>query len=260
MKDSIKAIYFDLDDTLCAYWDASKKALWQALEEANLPVTVESAFEAWRSIFPTFSREIKTPRWYERYLESGEPTRTEHMRRALKKLGIPDETLAENLSEKYAKLRSQYLSLYPDVLPVLTVLKDVFWLGIITNGPADVQREEIQVLGIEDFFRDILIEGEVKVGKPNLRIFDLACEHAGHSPSEMLFVGNAFEHDVQGAKSAGWYAIWLNRTLEENPNTQPQPDATFTNLYQLLDWLGFPVPEGVEPAPAPPVGDWRIAR
>ncbi|MCL6624127.1 MAG: HAD family hydrolase [Fimbriimonadales bacterium] len=257
MKDVIKAIYFDLDDTLCAYWDASKKALWQALEEASLPVSTESAFEAWRSVFPSFSREIKTPRWYERYLETGEPTRTEHMRRALHALGISDEDLAGRLSQRYADLRNQYLTLYPDVIPVLTELKELFWLGLITNGPADVQREEIRVLGIRKFFQDILIEGEVKVGKPNVRIFDLACEHSGYLPGEMLYVGNAFEHDVQGAKSAGWHAIWLNRALEENPNTHPQPDAILTDLYQLLEWLGLQVPEGTEKAPSQPARNWR---
>lgn len=259
MRDLIRAIYFDLDDTLCAYWDASKRALWQTLEEAGLPVPTEVAFEAWRSIFPTFSREIKTPRWYKRYLKTGEPTRTEHMRRALEKLGIQDKALAGRLSFRYAELRSRYLSLYPDVIPVLTELKRIYWLGMITNGPADVQREEIHVLGIEEFFEDVLIEGEMKVGKPDVRVFERACRNAGCRPSEMLYVGNAFDHDVQGAKGAGWHAIWLNRALEENPNTHPQPDAIITDLYQLLDWLGLRVPPEVVEVPIVPTQNWRTS-
>ena len=55
-------------------------------------------------------------------------------------------------------------------------------------------------------------------------------------------MGNAFEHDVQGAKNAAWWAIWVNKVNEENPGTQPQPDATITDLWQILDWLGIPRP------------------
>lgn len=242
MKPDIKAIYFDLDDTLCAYWSASRRGLRAAFEEAELDCGAEKAIEAWRKVFSSFSPEIKSEHWYTRYLESGEPTRTEHMRRTLVELGCADDKVAERLSKRYAELRDQCLELFPEAKEVLSFLRDKYKLGLITNGPADVQRQEIETLEIAGFFDHVLIEGEFKQGKPNIEIFEAARQKWGYAPQQMLFAGNAYEHDVQGAKNAGWWAIWVNKSEQENPGTQPKPDAEIRNLWQLADWLGLEAP------------------
>jgi len=242
MKSKIKAIYFDLDDTLCAYWAASRKGLRATFDEHGFNGETEKALEAWRSVFKTFSPEIKKSHWYERYLETGEPTRTEHMRRMLNEMGIPDDKQAAQLSERYAFFRDKNLCLFDEAPVVLSFLQGKYKLGLITNGPADIQRQEIATLGIEKFFDHILIEGEFKIGKPFPEIFDDARNKWGLQPDEMLFVGNAFEHDVQGAKNAGWHAIWVNKDGEINPGTEPQPDATITDLWDVVAWLGLAKP------------------
>lgn len=236
---NIKAIYFDLDDTLCAYWAASRKGLRATLDEAGFNGETEKAVEAWKSVFTSFSPEVKQSHWYERYLETGEPTRTEHMRRMLTKLGIEDEAKAAQLSERYAFFRDANLRLFDEAEDVLRFLKGKFKLGLITNGPADIQRQEIATLGIAPYFDQILIEGEFKIGKPHLEIFDDARNRWGFEPHEMLFVGNAFAHDVQGAKNAGWHALWVNKDGEINPGDDPQPDATITDLWEVVAWVGL---------------------
>jgi putative hydrolase of the HAD superfamily len=128
-------------------------------------------------------------------------------------------------------------------MPVLSFLSRRYELGLITNGPADVQRQEIATLGIGHLFTHILIEGEFKLGKPHQAIFDEARTLSATSPTQMLFVGNAFEQDVQGAKRAGWHAIWINKSEEANPGGEPQPDAEIVNLWEVLDWLGIEKPE-----------------
>ncbi|MCH8275067.1 MAG: HAD family hydrolase [Armatimonadetes bacterium] len=259
MKQNIKAVCFDLDDTLCAYWDASRKALWQALDEAELGVDPQRAFDAWKSVFQTFSKEVKTDRWYERYLVSGEPTRTEHLRRTLRLLDREDERLAKSIAARYAELRNEYLELFPEAKQTLQQLKGRYCMCLITNGPADIQRQEVETLGIKGFFDHILIEGEMKLGKPDAAIFEAARTGCGYEAHEMLFVGNAFEQDVQGAKNAGWHALWLNRVDTQNPGTYPQPDAEITHLFEVCDWLGIERPPGPEP-PLPPkhaADNWR---
>ncbi len=255
---SIKAVYFDLDDTLCAYWSASKKGLFQAVSEANLQVTTEEFVEAWRNVFKSFAKEIKTDAWYERYLESGEPSRTEHIRRTLDALDIPSESNASKISKRYAELRDNHLVLFPDALPTLNALKSRYKLGLITNGPADVQRQEVKTLRIEEYFDQILIEGEFKTGKPHQVIFQAATSKWNFKPKDMLFVGNAFEHDVQGAKNAGWNAIWINRGKEERKEEGPQPDCVIEHLFEVFDWLEIPRPEQEQiQVPKDLVQNWR---
>lgn len=239
----IRAVYFDLDDTLCAYWKASRQALREAFAEAKLAASVDEAVDAWRRVFATFSEEVKRDPWYQHYLESGEPTRTEHLRRTLALLNESD-ALAEQISRRYAQLRNEYLTLFPEAKPVLSALRGKYRLGLITNGPADVQRSEIESLSIEGYFDHILIEGEMRIGKPARDVFDLAAQKWSYDPSEMLFVGNSFDHDVVGAKSAGWQAIWMNQEGEEMPDDAPtKPDRVITNLLEVLDYLGVPRPE-----------------
>lgn len=252
----IRAVYFDLDDTLCAYWAASAKGLREAFQEAEIDPDIGIA--EWRTVFPTFAKEIKTDAWYAHYLESGEKTRTEHLRRTLERLSRNEEHLASRISERYAHLRNEYLVLFPDALPLLESLQSRFPLGVITNGPADIQRQEIARLGIERFFGQVLIEGEFKLGKPNPEIFEAAERHCGLAPEEMLFVGNAYEHDVQGAKTAGWEALWLNRGSEESVLKQPEPNRTISNLYEVCDYLNIERPTQELPSiPAELVTNWR---
>lgn len=241
----IRAVYFDLDDTLCGYWAASRQGLTQAMVENG--IDPEVGLTTWRNVFKTFSKEVKTDKWYAHYLESGEPTRTEHLRRTLRDLKMESEELAQTLSHRYAELRNEKLTLFPDALPLLDLLRHRFPLGLITNGPADIQRQEVRQLGIEAYFGQILIEGEFKAGKPSIEIFRAAEIHSGLQAKEMLFVGNAYEHDVQGAKNAGWQALWLNRGDETDPGSEPRPDKEIAHLYEVCDWL-----EIARPAPEPP--------
>lgn len=259
MTPTTKAVFFDLDDTLCAYWAASRLGLRLTFDEHELPGGTDAAIRAWRSVFSSFSPEIKTDRWYQRYLESGEATRTEHMRRMLETLGAPNDAVAAKLSARYAELRDINLEAFPETYACLDFLEPRYVMGLITNGPADVQRQEIATLDIEKYFDHILIEGELRIGKPHQQVFDEAAKRCAIEPESMLFVGNAFEHDVQGAKNAGWKAIWLNRAAEPNPGGEPQPDATVDNLWGVVDWLGLHRPPfASDPAVnAESVRNWR---
>lgn len=243
----IRAIYFDLDDTLCGYWDASKLGLRQAFA-AHLPEgrTVEEMVLAWAEAFRSFAPTLKQTGWFPIYLKTGEPTRTEQMRRTLAVLDIVDEARAVALSQAYMEGRDRNLRLFSDAIPVLDALKARFPLGLITNGPADVQRQEIATLGVEKYFDNIYIEGEFGEGKPSRRLFSDAERVVDCQPHEVLMVGNSYAHDIAGALNAGWHAIWIRRasdippsatSVESMPEGGPIPDAIVGSLTEVLELL-----------------------
>ncbi len=254
MFESVKAVCFDLDDTLCGYWDASKAAMRTAFEShAPQGISVDEMVRAWAAAFRKFSPSIKRSHWYPTYLKQGEPTRTELMRLALLEVGFDDEDRANRLSEIYARERDKNLKLFPDAIPVLEEFKSRFPLGLITNGPADIQRQEIETLGIGHYFELILIEGEMGEGKPEPAVFLRAEKHFGLQPHEILFVGNSYAHDIEPAIRAGWRAIWIRRPsdvspsssgsgqgAEQRPPESPEPDAEIGELSELLGLLGTP--------------------
>lgn len=246
----IRGIYFDLDDTLCTYWDASKAGLRRAFEQHGPPgYSTEDMVRSWAAAFREFSPTLKKTGWYAGYLDSGEPTRTEQMRLTLERIGIEDPDRARLLSQSYMQERDRALRLFDDAETVLEELSRRYPLGLITNGPADIQRQEISTLGIEGYFSHILIEGEMREGKPKPGVLRRAEAAMELPPSHILIVGNSYAHDVAPALAAGWRAIWVRRATdvppsagdepkpEEMPEGGPPPDAIVGELCELLRLL-----------------------
>ena len=247
---TVKVVFFDLDDTLCAYWDAAKKGLRLAFEDhPEHGQSIETMISHWAEAFRDFAPTIKDTHWYPKYLESGETTRVELMRRVLERVGVFDEALAERLSHTYYVERHAALELFPEALEVLEALHKKYKLGLITNGPADIQQQEIETLHLRSFFEYVLIEGEIGEGKPNPRVMRIAEELSGYKGDEILFVGNSFGHDVVPAREAGWHQAWVRRpsdvaptSIRSEPDPLPDgataPDLTITDLRELLPALG----------------------
>jgi hypothetical protein len=111
----IRAVFFDLDDTLCGYWDASKFGMRRAFElHGPEGFTVDDMVRAWAAAFREFSPTLKQTGWYDGYLKNGEPTRTEQMRLTLMRLGVMDEARAQALSQSYMEERDRALRLFED--------------------------------------------------------------------------------------------------------------------------------------------------
>lgn len=249
----VRAIYFDLDDTLCGYWDASKAGLREAFREFGPEGhSVEEMVTHWAKAFRAFSPTLKKTGWYETYLKQGEPTRTEQMRLTLLEVGIDDPALARKLGDAYGAARDRNLRLFDDAIEVLEALKPRYPLGLVTNGPADIQRQEIATLGIESYFQNIFIEGEMGIGKPIPEVFERAAAAVSCSPSELLFVGNSYGHDIAPAIVAGWKTVWVRRASDVPPSVTPtaakpegiptggaEPDLEIGELRELLPALGL---------------------
>jgi len=249
----VKAIFFDLDDTLCQYWEAARAGLFESFQKHGpTGYTAEEMVQHWGKAFRGFIKEVPHSDWYPRYLKCGEVTRTEQMRRTLAEVNVVDDERAARLSESYMHERDSRLRLFDDAVEVLDLLKPKYPLGLITNGPADIQRQEINTLKIESYFDAVLIEGEMGEGKPKLSVFRRAesCVHS--SPAETLFVGNSYAHDIRPASEAGWRTAWIRRptdvppsaapggsAVELKPDDAPNPDVVIGNLRELLPLLGL---------------------
>ncbi len=251
IQQSIRAVFFDLDDTLCGYWEAAKTALRETFEQHGPPGhDVDTLTSEWAAAFREFLPEVKSERWYKEYLRSGETTRTEQMRRSLLRFEIDDPEQAARLSRVYLELRHKHLHLFPDAIQILTALRGQYVLGLITNGPADTQRMEIDELAIGEYFDHIFIEGEMGFGKPEPEVFRRAQLASGSPPDQILFVGNSYGHDILPAIRAGWRTAWIRRPtdippsmagaaprLEQRSPDQPEPDLEIGTLSELLPWL-----------------------
>lgn len=123
---------------------------------------------------------------------------------------------------------------YADTIRVLEALKDRYKLGVITNGYSTVQREKINMVGIEHYFQDIIISGEEEFEKPDPRIFRLSCEHLGVLPEEAVYIGDYYPNDIAGALASGLTPIWIN----EDDTTHPEyTGIRVKELKEILQYL-----------------------
>ena len=158
----------------------------------------------------------------------------DRFRETLQRLGYPDNPLADRLADVYGTVRLSSLALYPDATVVLEDLRLKKALGLVTNGPAAVQRGQIQALDLDRYFRHILVSEEVGYSKPHPEIFRRALELAEVTREEALFVGDTPETDIAGAQQVGMQTVWLNRRGRRWPANLPEPDHSIASLQELL--------------------------
>ena len=128
--------------------------------------------------------------------------------------------------------------LFDDVLPVLDALGDRP-LGVITNGADRQQRGERERMGIADRFAVVLTSETAGLGKPDPRIFVQAATRLNASPEHCVHVGDDWTRDVEGARRAGFAAIWLDRRRERDHDIARDPAVrcigSLADLVALLD-------------------------
>lgn len=227
----IKAIFFDLDGTLVDF-DASVES---AFDEAYALVTryhpqlqkadFRSRFDATLSVMIAAER-----RGVPQYI-----SRDDRFSQTLRALGYPDEGLAKRLAEVYSTMRIASLQTFGDVRPTLDTLKPRYPLGVITNGPTEVQTGQLQATDIVGYFQHILISEEVGYAKPHEEIFRRAVQLAEASPEEVLYIGDTPQNDIAGARAAGLRTVWINRNQRPWPSELSPPDYTLVSLHQLIE-------------------------
>jgi putative hydrolase of the HAD superfamily len=154
--------------------------------------------------------------------------------RVLKKLGIDDRELAARASQAYYRTWVSHLKLFSEVPEVLAALRGQYRLGIISNGPSDLQRYKLKLFDLEREFDPIVISGEIGVAKPDQKIFRYALERAGVSPEEALYVGDSPVYDIVGAKGAGMMMAWVNRSGLMANTSELKPNYVIDNLREVL--------------------------
>ena len=152
---------------------------------------------------------------------------------ALRDLEIDDDALAAELAQFFERDRRARHVVFPETLHVLDELKKHYKLAMITNGAIDIQRDKIHGAKLADFFDPIIISGELGVGKPNPKLFQLAMERLAVKPDQCVMIGDSLNRDIAGASAVGIRTIWLNRFQRKIANQDPTPDLELADLVAL---------------------------
>lgn len=241
----IRAIFFDLDDTLidsAPAWRAGLDAAFAGLLKHRLELSREAIQAAWQGA----SRALGAR------LDAGElrvaQVRERRWHEALTALSIIDDLLAAELEATLAETFIGGLRLFDDALEALDRLRGRAFaerpygqatterpygqatsggpvhLGIVTNGAADEaldsQYTKALRTGLLDRVDSFLASDAAGYRKPDPRIFALALARAGVAPLEAIYVGDSISNDVVGANRAGMLSVLLWRACEPQPTLE----------------------------------------
>jgi HAD superfamily hydrolase (TIGR01549 family) len=220
---TLKLILFDVDDTLCDYAGARKLRLRHAFNAA-----FSSGCHAVRiNLDAVIAESIAI-----------HPHGTDHFHELLGRYGVESADAIAEAQNWYQTNRFFGLRLFPDAVETLTVSRrDGRSVGLITNGPADVQRAKIELLDLERHVDFVLISGEFGKAKPDPGIFEEGLRLGGVTADEALFIGDSPEFDIAGACAAGIRSIWVNRTGRGWSYSGCRPDQEVTDLASLRTLL-----------------------
>jgi HAD superfamily hydrolase (TIGR01549 family) len=152
--------------------------------------------------------------------------------RALKK----DTTLAEAMVNYWNELVLEEAALFEDAVTVVTAVRRKYRVGILTNGFATLQRGKIKRHRLDDYVDFILVSEEAGYHKPDKRLFRAVLKLAGEVPPEqVLYVGDNFVADIQGALGAGLTPIFLCPDEERNSAEEVVKIRALSELLTLLD-------------------------
>lgn len=159
------------------------------------------------------------------------------VRAALTELELPVPENLEGLAAQVVGDYSAQMELLPGAKEVLELCRaHNLPLALVTNGPSDIQCAAVRAVGLESYFKRLVISGdaEVDVRKPHPRVFGLACEALGSRPEETMMVGDNVEADVLGACSVGIQAVYLGSATGPDYVTLSSVRAFGTFLRERL--------------------------
>ncbi|MDH3321731.1 MAG: YjjG family noncanonical pyrimidine nucleotidase [Flavobacteriaceae bacterium] len=225
---NIKHIFFDLDHTLWDFETNSNKTFELIFDRHKINVEFNDFKEIYKPINEKYwklFREDKVTKADLRY---------SRLKEAFDLLNYEiNDDIIDVLSEDYITYLSTHNTLFEGAIDILSYLQNKYQMHIITNGFEEVQFKKLKNAKLLPFFDQIITSEKVGVKKPNPKIFNYALNAANAKADESIMIGDNFQADILGAKSAGMHTIFC----EFNGEVATEPVMSVSKLMQLKTYL-----------------------
>jgi len=221
-----KAIIFDRYGTLAA---PSSEDFWnrmpEIIERAGRQVQGLTEWEASPLEHEAQSQNEATYRAWQ----------AERLLSLFKRCGITEPRRSLLLEEISAIRYQREFDIYPEVPHVLQELRNRgLPMGLCSNWDWDLDRH-LHHNQIHGHFDAIVCSASAGFRKPHSRIFEMVIDRMGISPEHMLFVGDSWSDDVEGATAAGFQSVHIARTeCQLSEHSRARCIRDLNGLFTLL--------------------------
>lgn len=229
----LKAIFFDIDDTLYStskFATRARLSSVQAMIKAGLEMDVAECLRELEEVVDEFGSNYG--HHYNKLLLRIPPERYANANRAI--------IIAAGVVA-YHQTKDRGVIPFDDVVDVLQKLsKTDLTLGVITAGPTIKQAEKLVRMNIHSYFdpKAIFITEEVGIWKPNPKLYSSSCHKIGYECEECMYVGDRPVNDIDPANSVGMMTIhFASSGKYKHKIGKTQPNYRIKALRELLDIL-----------------------
>jgi putative hydrolase of the HAD superfamily len=212
MSNKLKAVFFDLDETLVEnkipvrelfarmYYDFEEQ-LGANNKDAFFTALRERAANLWSTMFETsISPEQQFVNCFASCVEA---TGAAEGQQAL--------NIGQNMFDHYESLSSNNVVFHDGAVEVLAELNNRgIVTGLITNGMEQIQLGKVRALDIHNKVDHVTVSAQARAHKPYAPVFKLALERAGVSAQHAIQIGDHATNDVAGAIRAGLGGVFYN--------------------------------------------------
>jgi len=195
----IKAVLFDLDNTLMDFVKMKKEACKSAINamiKAGLKMKRREGYEKLMECY--FRIGLDSSIAFTKFLQE--------------QTGEVDEKILQAGIRGYQKTKPNFLKPYPYVLETLEMLKSLgLKIGIVTDAPREKAIQRLNAMNITKYFEIIITLDDTGVRKKELIPLKLAMKKLNLLPEEILFVGDSYRRDIEPAKKIGMKTLLIEK-------------------------------------------------
>ena len=223
MDKKIKAVIFDLDDTLYDYKSLNELAEKEIQEHVKNKYNIDAQ---------DFNKNYYEAKEIVKSRLRG--TGAEHNR--LLYFQVFMELIGKKPASDAIELYDIYWNTILDNIVLRDGVKDIFSfchnnnisIGICSDLTAMIQHRKLKRLGIDSQVDYLVTSEEAGVEKPNPIIFETLLSKIGCDTSECMFIGDSRNKDVCGSKDIGMIPVWFNIATESQCNV-----IQISDFYEL---------------------------
>ena len=196
----MKAIIFDIDNTLIEWQDKFFDAIVKTVREDGHDYSLEKVHK----IFDT--------------IDENEAVKEKLEKQDL--VNFINEKCHTNLTidfvDKYMTNLDYCISRDESIIKTIEYLSKKYDLYVITNWFTECQKVRLEKSGLLKYFKDV-IGADINYFKPNPKTFDVIFKK--YKPEECVYVGDSLQKDVMFPISMGMNAIWKTNEKSEKYQT-----------------------------------------
>lgn len=211
----LKAILFDIDNTLLSFDGCVKESMKSGFEKFEIGTYEDGMF----SVF----NQINTDLW--QLIEKGELDFEELQKKRwnmiFEYLGISADGVA---FEKYFR-ECLFESAIPEkgAMELVKYLHGKYILCVASNGPYMQQVNRLKLSGMLPYFSGLFISEEIGSSKPSEKFFNTCIERLNSKteqkiqPYEIMIIGDSLSSDMLGGIQAGMQTCFYNPNKKNIP-------------------------------------------